>query len=106
MQQHKLLNLTEYLFKETVVQPSTEEYFSRVQFYTGLPGFDVLNITFCFFSPFGSQNSKILILFQEFVVVLVKIRRNVPLQDVAFRFGVFSFNSFKDSYCMVDCLYG
>ena len=34
----------EYLCKETVVQPSTEEYFvkneDRVRFYTGLPGFD------------------------------------------------------------------
>ena len=33
----------EYLFKETVVQPFTEEYFvnieNRVRFYTGLPGF-------------------------------------------------------------------
>ena len=48
VQQHKLLNLTEYLFKETVVQPSTEEYFGRVQLYTGLPDFDVLNITFFF----------------------------------------------------------
>ena len=50
------------LIKETVVQPSTEEYFvnneDRVRFYTGLPGFDVLNITFCFVSRFVSQKSK------------------------------------------------
>ena len=88
MQQHKLLNLTEYLFKETVVQPSTEEYFGRVQLYTGLPDFDVLNITFFSLARLLVKNSKILILFQEFVVVLVKLRLNVPLQDLAFRFTV------------------
>ena len=81
----------EYLLKETVVQPSTEEYFvkneDRVRFYTGLPGFDVLNTTFCFVTPFVSQKSKTLILFQEFVMVLDKLRLNVPLQDLAFRLG-------------------
>ena len=56
----------------------------------GLPGFDVLNTTFCFVSPFVSRKSKTLTLFQEFVMVLIKlhVRLNVPLQDLAFRFGV------------------
>ena len=52
----------EYLFKETVVQPFTEEYFvnneDRVQFYTGLHGFDVLKATFDFVSPFVTRRSK------------------------------------------------
>lgn len=82
----------EYLFKETVVQPFTEEYFvnneDRVRFYTGLPGFDVLNATFRFVSPFVARKSKTLSLFQEFVMVLIKLRLNVPLQDLAFRFDV------------------
>ena len=82
----------EYLFKETVVQPFTEQYFvnneDRVRFYTGLPGFDVLNTTFRFVSPFVSRKSKTLTLFQEFVMVLIKLRLHVPLQDLAFRFGV------------------
>ena len=66
----------EYLFKETVIQPFTEEYFvnneDRVRFYTGLPGFGVLNTTFRFVSPFVSRKSKTLTLFQEFVMVLIK----------------------------------
>ena len=82
----------EYLFKETVVQPFTEEYFlghdDRVRFHTGLPGFDVLKATFGFVSPFVTRKSKSLSLFQEFVMVLIKLRLNVPLQDLAFRFGV------------------
>ena len=74
-----------------------------MRFYTGLPGFDVLDTTFCFVSPFVSQKSKALILCQEFVAVLVKLRLNVPLQDVAFRFGVSLSSLFNDIYCMVDC---
>ena len=53
-----------------------------------LPGFDVLNTTFRFVSPFVSRKSKTLTLFQEFVMVLIKLRLHVPLQDLAFRFGV------------------
>ena len=79
----------EYLFKETVIQPFTEEYFvnneDRVRFYTGLPGFDVLNTTFCFVSLFVSRKCKTLTLFQEFVMVLIKLRLVVPLQDLAFQ---------------------
>lgn len=77
----------EYSFKETFVQPFTEEYFvnneDRVQFYTGLPGFDVLTTNFRFVSPLVCRKSKTLTLFQEFVMVLIK-----PLQDLAFRFQV------------------
>ena len=60
-----------------------------MRFYTGFPGFDVLDTTFCFVRPFVSQKSKTLVLFQEYVVVLVKLRFHVLLQDLAFRFGVF-----------------
>ena len=75
----------EYFIKET------EEYFVKnedsVRCYMVLPGFDVLDTTFCFVSPFVSQKSKALILFQEFVVVLVKLRLN-STTVLAFRFGV------------------
>lgn len=57
-------------------------------FYTGLPGFDVLNTTIRFVSPFVSRKSKTLTLFQEFVMVLIKLRLILPLQDLAFQFGV------------------
>ena len=79
-------------FKQAVLQPFTEEYFAdhddRVRFYTGLPGFDVLKATFSFTSPFFTRRSKSLSLFQEFIMVIRKLRLNVPLQDLAYRFGV------------------
>ena len=78
----------DYFFKETVVQLFTEEYFVNnedwVRFCTGLPGFDVLNTTFRFVSPFVSQKSRKLTLFQEFGMVLIKLRLNVQLQDLPF----------------------
>ena len=78
----------DYFFKETVVDPFTEEYFVNNEdsewFCTGLPGFDVLNTTFRFVSPFVSQKSRTLTLFQEFVMVLIKLTLNIPLQDLPF----------------------
>ena len=59
-----------------------------MRFYTGLTGFDMLKVAFGFVSPFITRRSKTLTLFQEFVMVLMKLRLNVPLQDLAFRFGV------------------
>ena len=78
--------------KQTVVQPFNEEYSvnneDRERFYTGLPGFDVLKATLSFVSPFVTRRSKTLSLFQEFVMVLIKLRLNVPSQDLAFRVNV------------------
>ena len=96
----------EYLFKQAVLQPFTEEYFAdhddRVRFYTGLPGFDVLKATFSFISPFVTRRSKSLSLFQEFIMEVMKLRLNVPLQDLAYRFGV-SLSSFKNLLHLVNC---
>ena len=54
------------------MQPIAEEYFvddeAKVRLYTGLPGFDVLKVTFVFISPFGTRKSKTLTLFQEFIM--------------------------------------
>ena len=58
-----------------------------MRFYNGLPGFDVLDTTFCFVSSFASQKSKALILFQEFVAVLVKLDLMFHYKTWPFRLG-------------------
>ena len=70
----------------------TEQYFEgndeKVQFYTGLPSFEVLKKTFSFVSPRVNRRSLLLTKFQEFVLLLIKLRLNVPHQDLAYRFNV------------------
>ena len=60
----------------------------KVSFYTGLPTCEVLEATFDHASPFVKRRTQSLTLFQEMVMVLMKLRRDVPHQDLAYRFGV------------------
>lgn len=81
----------EYLFKETKIQPFTDDYFDsddKVCFYTGLPGLDSLKTILRFVEPHVNRESKTLTAFQELVMVLMKLRLNVPQQDLAYRFDV------------------
>ena len=61
---------------------------TKVSFYTGLPTYEVLEATFIHVSPFVKCRTQCLTLFQEMVMVLMKLRLNVPHQDLAKRFGV------------------
>ncbi len=60
-----------------------------IKFYTGLPSYSRLKVLFEYVSS-GIVESKCsaLSLFQQFFVVLMKLRLNVPDQDIAYRFGV------------------
>ena len=75
--------------KSTVFE---QEFFEgddgKVRFYTGLPSREVLMKTFSFVSPHVNRRSLSLSKFQEFVLVLIKLRLAVPHQDLAYRFGV------------------
>ena len=63
-----------------------EEYFrnsdDKVLFYTGLPSYEILNFVFELVSLSVSRRC------QEFVMVLIKLRLDVPLQDLAYRFNI------------------
>ncbi|XP_044165243.1 uncharacterized protein LOC122949175 [Acropora millepora] len=83
----------DYLFcSATKTQPFTEDYFKdsddRTRFFTGLPDFHLLTTIFEFVSPYVTRRTKTLSLFQEFVMVLIKLRLNVPNQDLAYRFEI------------------
>lgn len=60
----------------------------KVQFYTGLPSFDILNTVFNRIVPFVSRNSQLLTPFQEFVMTIMKLKLNMPFEDLAYRFNV------------------
>ncbi|XP_068697351.1 uncharacterized protein [Montipora capricornis] len=83
----------DYLFAESVTsKPFDKNYFKedngKVSFYTGLPTFEVLEATFNHVAPHVKRRTQSLSLFQEMVMVLMKLRLNVPNQDLAYRFGV------------------
>ena len=81
----------DYMFRRGEYQAPNREFFksdAKVRFYTGLPSYEVLMVVFEHVSPHISRNTQTLDQFQEFVLVLMKLRLNVPLQDLAYRFMV------------------
>ncbi|XP_031562632.1 uncharacterized protein LOC116298355 [Actinia tenebrosa] len=80
----------EYMYTKTI-HGFTENDFQddeKVNFYTGLPSYEILHFVFEHVSPFVSRRSQVLSRFQEFIIVLIKLRLDVPLQDLAYRFNV------------------
>jgi len=77
---------------EEGMQPFTEKAFrvngkEYVKFYTGLPNYGVLHTVFDFVAPPATQRTK-LTPFQEFALTLIKLRLDLPFQDLAYRFGL------------------
>ena len=81
-------------FEETEFQNDDE----RVSFYTGLPSFDILRTAFNFISPHVSRSSSCLTKFQEFVMVLMKLRLNMPFKDLAYRFKSISVSTISRTF--------
>ena len=70
-----------------------------VQFYTGLPNLKVLKAVFTLIVPVISAdfNSK-LGQFQEFIIVLMKLRLNCQVQDLAYQSGVVVSTVFQEYF--------
>lgn len=61
----------------------------KTSFYTGLPNFLMMMNIFNLISPYiKSTTTNALTQFQELLLVLIRIRLNVPLQDLAYRFQI------------------
>ena len=83
----------EYLFCTSASRPPFDEtYFAnddeKVRFYTGLPAYDVLKTVYQNVSPFVIRKSPTLSKFQECVLTLMKLKLNMPMHDLAYRFGI------------------
>ena len=80
-----------YMFYRPTYQAPDREYFrsdDKVRFYTGLPSYQILVATLNHVVPYVSRRTQTLDPFQEFIIVLMKLRLNVPFQDLAYRFLV------------------
>ena len=81
----------EYIFRKNKYQAPGKDFFDsddKVCFYTGLPSMEVLMVVFDHVSPHVTPQTQSLDRFQEFMIVLMKLRLNAPLQDLAYRFLV------------------
>ena len=69
-----------------------QDYFrgddDNVKCYTRLLSFEFSMNTFAFVEPYVDRRSLYLNKFQEFAMVLIKLRLNVPRQEIAHRFNV------------------
>ena len=73
----------DYMFTSVVYRFPDKDFFDsseKVRFYTGLPSYEVLMVVFDHVAPHVSRRlgSTTLNRFQEFVMVLMKLRLNVP----------------------------
>jgi len=87
-------------------QPFSEDEFrndkKKVNFYTGLPSLDTLKAVFLRLLPFVTRKAQHMTPFQEFVMTLMKLRLNMPLEDLAYRFSL-SFYCVKNISDMDGC---
>ncbi|KAJ4924776.1 hypothetical protein JOQ06_003727 [Pogonophryne albipinna] len=67
-------------------QESFENHEEKTKFYTGLPNFLVLLQVFQLCEPYITCGPiSVLSKFEQFILVLLRLRLNIPLKDLAFR---------------------
>ena len=86
-----ILRLEVYFLRENLERKNlTEEAFRNneelTKYYTGLPNFGVLHAVFELVKRLVRHSpNNVLTQFQEFIVTLIRLRLNTPLQDLAHR---------------------
>ena len=87
---HKIFELKATLNDIRLTKEALEGADGQVKFYTGLPSFVTLIAIFNFVSAHivESCTTRSLTNFQQFLMVLIKLRLNILYQDLAYRFGI------------------
>ena len=90
-------NLSEESFKEN------EE---KIKFYTGIPNFIILQQILTLCSPYiYSGASNVLTKFQELILVLMRLKLNMPFQDLGYRFKISRSTASRVFDKWIDILY-
>lgn len=81
----------EYMFYKFIYRVFDREYFKlddKVRFYIGLLFYQVFIVILNYVVSYVSRRIQIFDFFQEFVIVLMKLRFNMSFQDLVYRFMV------------------
>ena len=66
---------------------------AKVKYYTGLPSYKILKAIFDFVHPCVKNYSQtVLPLFNQFLMVLVRLRVNMDIEHLSFHFGIHASN--------------
>ena len=85
----ELSNTKAQLLAVLLTKDSFRDNDEKAKFYTGIPTFSLLIHVFNLIAPHVKRNTQnSLCQFQEFLLVLIRMKLNSPLQDLAFRFNV------------------
>lgn len=93
------------LLNVKISEQSFRDNDEKTKFYTGIPSFvfliNVLNIV----APYVKHTStNALSQFQEFLITLMKMKLNIPLQDLAYRFGISLSTASRIFYKWIDAM--
>ena len=80
--------LAQALEDKYLTEESLQSSDSKVKFFTGLPKYSVLKCVLDFVAGHVEENQRSLPVFQQCLLVLMKLRLNLFNQDLAYRFGV------------------
>ena len=77
----------------------------KVRFYTSFPNFKVLDSLFKFIQLEVSGTKTLLSKFQKLILTLMRLRLNLTIQDLAYRFGISTSTTSSVFNEMLDILY-
>lgn len=102
----EIQNLREKLNGKDFTEEAFRDKDDRVKYYTALPNFIILLATFNLISPGMSTDARArLCKFQQFLLVLMKLRLNLPIQVLADMFSVSYSTARRIFYNVLDVLY-
>ena len=77
------------LLSVQLTEDSFRDNDDKTKFYTGIPKFSLLMHVLNLIAPHIKRNTQnALSQFQEFLLVLIRLKLNSPLQDLAYRFNI------------------
>ncbi|XP_063056368.1 uncharacterized protein LOC134450456 [Engraulis encrasicolus] len=101
-----LVELGEKVLDCKFTPQSFENNDEKTRFYTGLPNFLVLMQIFRLCEPeITCCPLSVLSKFEQFILVLLRLRLNLPLKDLAFRFNISLSTASRVWYRLIDILY-